>query len=182
MSIETKPANRKNKTTRCVIVSGAPSCVPFLPQETDYVIACDHGYDHTRSLGIRPDLLLGDFDSCVSPLDPSIPLLTVPAEKDDTDTMLAIRHGLSLGYRDFLLLGATGGRADHFLANCSACAFLAKQGAFCEMRDETYTLYAMSHGTLTLAKQEGAFLSFPSVIPLMVSHWKGSNTLLKMPH
>ncbi len=144
---------------RCVIFSGAPGCVPFTPQASDFIIACDHGYDHALSQNIRPNLLVGDFDSCLAPRDPSIPCLTVSAEKDDTDTMLAIRHGLSLGFRNFLLLGATGGRADHFFANCSACAFLAKQGAHCEMRDSHYTLYTLCQGSLTLKQQTGAFLS-----------------------
>ncbi|MBQ1352045.1 MAG: thiamine diphosphokinase [Oscillospiraceae bacterium] len=145
--------------TRCVIISGAPHCVPFTKQSTDYVIACDHGYDHACRLQIHPDLLLGDFDSCLTKPDASIPVLTVPAEKDDTDTLLAARHGLSLGFSEFLFLGATGGRIDHFWANCSVCAFLSRQGARCEMRDKTYTLYTFSHGSLILPPKPHAVLS-----------------------
>ena len=156
MLSEPKQASQK---TRCVILSGAPNCVPFVPQPTDYVIACDHGYDHACKLQIRPDLLLGDFDSCLTAPEPSIPILTVPAEKDDTDTLLAARHGLSLGFSQFLFLGATGGRMDHFWANCSVCAFLSRQGARCEMRDESYTLYTLSGGALTIPRKDHAVLS-----------------------
>jgi thiamine pyrophosphokinase len=158
LSAKLHPTNPE-KSARCVIFSGAPDCVLFTPKASDFIIACDHGYDHAVSQGIRPHLLMGDFDSCLIPRDPSIPCIAVSAEKDDTDTMLAVRHGLSLGFQDFLLLGATGGRVDHFWANCSICAFLAKQGARCEMRDSSYTLYTLSPGSLTLRRQKGAFLS-----------------------
>lgn len=156
MSVQQEHAARK---TRCVIISGGPGCVPFVPQPTDYVIACDHGYDHACDLQIRPDLLLGDFDSCLTTPDASIPVLTVPAEKDDSDTLLAARQGLSMGFSQFLFLGATGGRTDHFWANCGVCAFLSRQGARCEVWDESYTLYTLSKGTLTVPRRPGAVLS-----------------------
>lgn len=155
----TPPNNKPDWAKRCVIVAGAPECVSFAPLPGDYLIACDHGYDHLLEMGLTPHLLVGDFDSCRTPRAPSIPCLAVPAEKDDTDTMLAMRHGLSMGFSDFLLLGATGGRVDHFWANCSAAAFLAKHGARCEIRDARNALYAFSAGTLTLRRQPGAFLS-----------------------
>lgn len=96
-------------------------------QETDYVIAADGGYRHTQALNITPDAILGDFDSLEK-----IPegATVFPVEKDDTDAMLAVRHGLSKGCKRFVLYGALDGpRLDHTVANLQALLFLADKGA-----------------------------------------------------
>lgn len=72
----------------------------------DLVIAADGGYDYLIRLGLRADVVLGDFDSVTSPDlwdDAICEKLTYPPEKDDTDMMLAIKLGLSRGYREFAL-------------------------------------------------------------------------------
>ena len=96
--------------------------------ETDLVIAADGGLRHTQKLGIRPDVILGDFDSLgYTPDDARV----YPVEKDDTDSMLAIRHGLALGYREFLLYGSLDGpRLDHTVANLQTLQFLCDHRAF----------------------------------------------------
>ena len=93
----------------------------------DLVIAADGGLRAARRLGIQPDIVLGDFDS----LD-YVPENGErhPVEKDDTDTMLAVRRGLELGYREFLLYGSLDGpRLDHTVANFQTLRFLADRGA-----------------------------------------------------
>ncbi len=99
------------------------------PGPEDTIIAADGGYRHCLAAGLTPHLLVGDFDSLDCPLPPHIPAITFPKEKDDTDTMLAIREGLRRGYRSFHLYGCTGGRPDHSLANLQALHFLAQEGA-----------------------------------------------------
>ena len=82
----------------------------------DLVIAADGGYDYLIRLGLRADVVLGDFDSVTSPDlwdDAICEKLTYPPEKDDTDMMLAIKLGLSRGYREFAIYGGLGGRLDH---------------------------------------------------------------------
>ena len=98
---------------------------PALPD--DYIIAADGGLQHTNALGLRPDAILGDFDSLgYIPADSQV----FPVKKDDTDSMLAIRRGLALGYREFYLYGAMDGpRLDHTVANFQALQFLAERGA-----------------------------------------------------
>ena len=98
---------------------------PIAPE--DYVIAADGGYAHTTALGITPDAVLGDFDSLgYVPEGAKV----FPVEKDDTDAMLAIRHGLNQGCRRFLIYGALEGpRLDHTVANLQALQFLADHGA-----------------------------------------------------
>lgn len=115
-----------SKTSVCYIICALPQNHRFSPAPGDLVIAADGGYAHMG--GIKPDLVVGDFDSLgYVPEDEQV--VRHPAEKDDTDTMLAARIGIERGYRTFLLLGGVGGRLDHTLANIQTLAFLRESGA-----------------------------------------------------
>lgn len=100
------------------------------PGETgDLVIAADAGYQTCLRTGIVPDLLLGDFDSMEAPADFSR-VRRLPVEKDDTDTLAALRTGLEAGCGEFHIYGGTGGkRLDHTLANLQSLLFLRRRGA-----------------------------------------------------
>ena len=112
----------------CIIFCAAEFDTLARPLEPgDYVIAADGGLRHTEKLGITPNEILGDFDSLgFTPMGASV----FPVEKDDTDAMLAVRRGLSLGYREFILYGSLDGpRLDHTVANFQTLQFLADHGA-----------------------------------------------------
>lgn len=112
---------------KCVIFCAGEFDKLAAPLDDSLVIAADGGYAHTQKLGIRPDMVLGDFDSLgFVPEDATVH----PVEKDDTDAMLAIRAGLSAGCTDFVIYGALDGpRLDHTLANLQSLLFLASHGA-----------------------------------------------------
>lgn len=114
----------------CYIV-GAMSLTPDLrpyPVQGDYVIAADRGFDSLMAYGVTPNLAVGDFDSLGHrPSHPNV--IQLPAEKDDTDMVYAIRKGLELGYRRFVLLGGVGGRLEHTLGNLQLLDWLALHGA-----------------------------------------------------
>ena len=97
-------------------------------EKTDYILAADGGVKHTRKLGLTPHGILGDFDSLgYVPEGANV----FPVEKDDTDSMLAVRQGLAQGCRTFLIYGALDGpRLDHTVANFQTLHFLARQGGF----------------------------------------------------
>lgn len=99
------------------------------PDDSDYVIAADAGFKYCREISILPDLVLGDFDSLGDcPDHPNV--LQLPVEKDDTDTVFAIKLGLERGYKRFYLYGCMGGeRSDHTLANLQLLLYIAKHGA-----------------------------------------------------
>ena len=78
------------------------------PEPGDLVLAADAGYRICRQEGIIPDLLLGDFDSMEAPAD-FARIRRVPVEKDDTDTMLAVKTALAWGCGEVYLYGGTGG-------------------------------------------------------------------------
>jgi len=130
----------------CYIV-GAGDFTPrgFAPVPGDLVLAADGGYRALYSLGYTPDLLLGDFDSLGDlPLPPDLPVLRFPARKDDTDTGLALRHGLDRGFRDFALYGCAGGRVDHLLANLQSMARVSRLGAAIRLAAPEYDAWALT--------------------------------------
>ncbi len=136
---------------KCVIFCAAACdglAAPLGPG--DYVIAADGGLGHTQALGITPDAILGDFDSLgYTPAAATV----YPVEKDDTDAMLAVRHGLSLGFREFYLYGSLDGpRLDHTVANFQTLQFLADRGA---------VGYLIGLNTLVTVVKDGS-LAFPA--------------------
>ncbi len=88
----------------------------------NYVICCDGGVKHLKYLGIKPNYIIGDFDSAdknlVEQYDADgceIEIFNV--DKDFTDSELGINKGIDLGCEELVLIGGTGGRMDHTMAN-----------------------------------------------------------------
>ena len=126
-------------------------------QQEDFVIAADGGLEHTRKLGITPDVILGDFDSLgYIPTGAAV----FPVEKDDTDSMLAVRRGLDLGYRHFVLYGALDGdRLDHTVANLQTLQFLADHGATGFLVGLTQIATVVKNGGLCLPAVDDGIIS-----------------------
>ena len=129
------------------------------PRGGDLQIAADAGLHLCERLGVRPDVVLGDFDSMdvrQAPAD----CIRVPVEKDDTDTMLALREGLKRGCDTFYLYGATGGaRLDHTLANLQTLRYIADHGALGWLTGEGWVVTAVRNGALRFGAQARGFLS-----------------------
>lgn len=121
----------KQGNRRCVIVGGADirnyGMIRESLREADYLIFCDSGLRHMEQLQVKPDLIIGDFDSHENPhLD--VETIVLPCEKDDTDTVYAVKEAVKRGLGDFLLVGAVGGRLDHTLGNVSILLYLDSLG------------------------------------------------------
>ena len=116
---------------RCVIVGGASigdyETVGAMLRLDDYVIYCDCGLRHMDGLGAEPDLIVGDFDSYSNP-EMETQTIVMPCEKDDTDTVFAVKEALRRGFEDFLLIGVVGERLDHTLGNVSILLMLDSEG------------------------------------------------------
>lgn len=148
---------------KCVILAAGPvsgyADFKKVIQPEDYVICADNGFRHARAMGIIPDLLVGDFDSCT---EPEMDLRTIvhPAQKDETDTYLALEEGIKAGYRSFFILGGLGGRLDHTFANIALVAHYAKKGIKISVADEQTRIYAVTPGLpLRLEQQENVYVS-----------------------
>lgn len=134
--------NNVSREPKCVIIAAGDFPGVEIPVgEGDLVIACDAGVMHARRLGIYPDLIVGDFDSAkerggdllefiseVAQKDPDR-VIQLDVKKDDTDTLKAVRIGLSRGYSTFMLYGMLGGRRfDHSFANIQTLLFIKHHG------------------------------------------------------
>ena len=116
---------------RCVIVGGADiNNYDFIRERLcfdDFVIFCDSGLKHMENLQVQPSLIVGDFDSHENPhLD--VETIVLPCEKDDTDTVYAVKEAIKRGYDNFLLIGVVGARLDHTLVNVSILLYLDSLG------------------------------------------------------
>ena len=151
-----KCCSMDNLSGICYIV-GAMSLTPNLrpyPAPGDYVIAADRGFDSLLAYGVMPDLAVGDFDSLGHrPNHPNV--IQLPAEKDDTDMVYALRKGLEMGYRRLILLGGVGGRLEHTLGNLQLLDWLTLHGAQGFLAGEK---------TIVTCVRDGACLTFPSTM------------------
>lgn len=123
----------------------------------DVVIAADGGYLHTQKLGIAPHIILGDFDSLGFVPDSAN---VFPVEKDDTDAMLAVRKGLALGMKEFVIYGALDGpRLDHTIAALQTLQYLADHGARGYLVGLTYIATVMKNEMLLFPTEAQGILS-----------------------
>ena len=116
---------------RCVIVGGADinnfKYIRNCLQKDDFIVFCDGGLKHLENLQVQPSLIVGDFDSHDNPhLD--VETIVLPCEKDDTDTVFAVKEAIKRGFNEFLLIGVVGARLDHTLGNVSVLLMLDKTG------------------------------------------------------
>lgn len=116
---------------RCVIVGNADikeyECVKRALKQDDFFVFCDGGLKHMDKLGVKPDLIIGDFDSASDP-HMDVETITLPCEKDDTDTFYAVKEAVKRGFEEYLLVGVVGNRFDHTMGNISILLYLDSHG------------------------------------------------------
>lgn len=151
---------------RCVIVTGGPMngyerLRGFLNGSSDFVVCADGGVRHLKPLGLKPDVVIGDFDSA-GELPENVKAVKFNSEKDETDTVLALHHGLSKGYRNFLILGGLSGRLDHTYANLCTLRYMYHGGGRGFFADGSNEAYYIENGSITLKNRKGWYVSvFP---------------------
>ncbi len=154
-----------NKEKVSLIISGGEYAdITYECLEADYVIACDRGLDYADRYGVIPDEVIGDFDS-VSDFNKEkikkceIRNTVYPREKDDTDTMLAMKRVLELGFKDIRMICAFGNRMDHAYANIQTAHYGAKKGAVVRIHDVDTEAVVFSNRSVRIPKKEGYGLS-----------------------
>ena len=145
---------------RCFIAGAGDLCARGLhPGPGDMLIAADGGYAGLRRLGFYPDLVIGDMDSYRGSVR-GIPLLRFPVRKDDTDLSLAVKAGISQGFRRFVLYGASGGaREDHFLAALQLMAGQSRKGLLMRLIAPDFDVYALHNAILPISTRDGMTVS-----------------------
>jgi thiamine pyrophosphokinase len=86
------------------------------PESEDMVICADSGYKNAMAMGVHANILVGDFDSLKDVPGDADEIVRVPAEKDETDTQLAVEIALQRGADEIVIVGSTSGRFDHALS------------------------------------------------------------------
>ena len=128
----------------------------------DFVVCCDSGLKHVDALGVQPSLTVGDFDSHERP-EASANVIVLPVVKDDTDTIFAVKEGLSRGFDEFLMVGVTGGREDMTLGNIYALLMLALKGKSAMIADDYSEISVIVPGKPVRVKWGWRFFSVLSI-------------------
>jgi len=157
---------------RTVIISGgnidSHFALDFLKNNPyDYLIGADSGIEFLADFKLKPTHIVGDFDSAPeSALSyfkrcPDVAIHTYRPEKDWTDTQIAVDLAMELGSGCICILGGTGTRIDHVLANIRVLSIPMKRGIDCYLIDKYNRIYLKSQG-FSLKKQEqyGTYISF----------------------
>ncbi|MCQ2751543.1 MAG: thiamine diphosphokinase [Coriobacteriales bacterium] len=117
----------------CSIFCGGfePKDLPDFSPDDNLLIAADVGFDACIKNDIAVDVLIGDFDSvsCENLDNAKCEIIRLPTDKDDTDTLAAVKLGLKRGYKQFQLFGGLGCDFAHSLANVQVLNFLDEHGA-----------------------------------------------------
>ncbi|MBR6792489.1 MAG: thiamine diphosphokinase, partial [Ruminococcus sp.] len=117
----------------CIIIAGGDFDISSvsaekLKSEAELIICADRGLKYADEMGLVPDILIGDFDSYIDEVHFDGEIIRTVPEKDDTDTIMAVRLAISRGVRRIILYGALGGRFDHSIANIQTLLFASEQG------------------------------------------------------
>jgi thiamine pyrophosphokinase len=134
-----------------IIAGGEPvdGAVPARLGEPAWVVAADSGLDQAYRLGISPDLVIGDMDSVTAEAlrratADGTPIERHPVDKDATDLELAIAAAIRAGFSRATIIGGTGGRMAHTLAN-----------ALLLIDDRSITLEWWTNGSIVTALHTG---------------------------
>ena len=143
----------------CYIV-GAGECkkLDFTKKDGDIVIAADGGYKYLQQAGIKPDIVIGDFDS-LGKAPEGEKIIRLKPEKDVTDTYAAVSEGIKCGYSRFNIYGASGGRIEHTLANIQLIASLAEKNMQASIFDGSTVITAVTAKTLRFDSAYNGYIS-----------------------
>ena len=139
----------------CSIICGAPC--KELPKElvSGFVIAADSGLDIALAVGIKPDLVVGDFDSAKSEVPEGIECVRVSSVKDDTDAMLAADFALKYGCNELRFFCAIGGRTDHTIANIQMLYHFKLRGISGALFGDGTRMFLLSEESIEIPGYDG---------------------------
>ena len=153
-----------------IVSSGAIKDYELLKKtvaENDYIVCADGGVNHLLKIGKMPDVVIGDLDSIGQEELNLIEKEDIKIEKfstmkDETDTELCIDYILKKGFKEITLMGVTGTRLDHTLANIYLLKKIDSLQARGSIVDEHNIIHYVKESIL-LDRREGVFIS---IIPI----------------
>ncbi|MDE6796931.1 MAG: thiamine diphosphokinase [Ruminococcus sp.] len=145
--------------TAVIFAGGEIRNYDFIDVKADLLICADSGIIHAEKLGITPDIITGDFDSYNGEIPVCREIFRSVPEKDDTDTMLALKLALERGADNIRLYGATGGRFDHTFANVQALIYAHEHNCKMSIYDESNIITVQGKGTERYEKYNDWYFS-----------------------
>lgn len=143
----------------CYIFGALPvNDFSFNITDNDLVIAADSGLNNIRKLNIIPQLIIGDFDSLGYKPEGDC-VITHPVEKDDTDTLLAVKYAFEKGYKHFRIFGCIGGRLDHTFANIQTATYIAENGGTAVFYGESENFTVIKNNHIRFEKNNSGNIS-----------------------
>lgn len=139
-----------------------PENITERPKSGDIRIAADQGFENARLLGERVDIALGDFDSLrggIKNLPDDVEKVTVPAEKDETDTQLAVNLALSKGADEIVIIGGLDGRLDHTLSNMAILEAMWDMKVHCVISNGQNRIRYINSSSILVARSGYKYLS-----------------------
>lgn len=157
-----------------IISGGCPVDAAYFNKKTEkdentLMICCDGGVRHFNNLSIRPDVIIGDMDS----IDPvqlkyysrqGVKIIHYPANKDFTDTELALDYALNLKPQKISIWCALGGRIDHTLSNVYLVLKGQEKGIETYLIDEYCEIFLV-HKVISFIKETGKTVSLLAITP-----------------
>jgi thiamine pyrophosphokinase len=137
-------------------------------REGDTIVGADRGALFLIQNGVQPDLSLGDFDSVTPEEQQEVRRHSRayqdcdPVMKDFTDTEMAFAWALEQNPLEIVLLGVTGTRLDHTLANVQLLVKGLRLGIPCKIIDANNEIIVIERRTIVL----GGTHTHVSLLPL----------------
>lgn len=132
---------------RAVIIGGGTiknyALIKSKIKADDYIICADGGCLHAEKMGIVPDILIGDFDSCDAK-EQTAKKIQYPVRKDFTDGELCVKYANENGFDEILMLAMTGDRMDHTITDILLLT-QCKKGCIIDDENEIYLVRDKLH-------------------------------------
>lgn len=153
------------ENTRCIVISGylegdLGELVDIGPD--DFVICADAGYLIAKKAGVRPTVVIGDFDSgrlSSEDIEEGIEVVEHPARKNFTDGDICIEYAKSRGFRNILVLGGLGGRLDHTMSNLQSLFRYNDAETMIMMADEKNIVFPLENDETVFPSRKGSKIS-----------------------
>ncbi|MBQ7397707.1 MAG: thiamine diphosphokinase [Clostridia bacterium] len=145
-----------------------PDNIHITPAEGDLIIAADSGLNNAKTLDLAVNAVVGDYDSLghTPDVDADVEVITVPTEKDVTDTQLAVELALTRGSTEIIIIGGLGGRLDHTLSNLAILEDLADKRVRAVIEDGQNRVRLLRNDSTILPRSGYTYVSLLALDPL----------------
>lgn len=111
------------------------------------IICADGAYTYAENIELNVDLLIGDFDSLKN-IPKNVEIKRFKSDKDFTDGELAIDEAINSGAEKITIIGAAGGRDDHYYANIMLLYRALLKGVFTVIKTDYTEIFMFNKNSI----------------------------------